>query len=286
MKNILVILLAVVGSLTAHAAEHEYLPLVEEGKSWHYKFWKDSIGKYDCSLTMKGDTLIEGKTYKKVFFIDKSFPEPIWPIAYMQEENKVVTTISNDSTYNYIKLNSGHCHDYRVFNFVNEVKYNFKDFSSPNYATYKDSYSSDTCYTMSMIEDRYDGQARNVAEWTLQDYNYQSSDLKYWVIEGVGIEGDNAHLLKTNMFVVGFGHGSPLGYLAYVTNAKGEVIYTGRTLRGIQSGVEDVTKTASVVSEEYYSVNGIKLTSPTSGIIIKVTHYSDGSTKATKFIKK
>ena len=78
--------------------------------------------------------------------------------------------------------------------------------------------------------------------------------------------------------------GHILGYLAYVTNVKSEVIYTGRTLRGTQSGVKDVQNTATVVGEEFYNVNGIKLTSPTSGIVIKLTRYSDGSTKATKFI--
>lgn len=35
--------------------------------------------------------------------------------------------------------------------------------------------------------------------------------------------------------------------MAYVTNAKGEVIYTGRTLRGTHSGVKDVQNTATVV---------------------------------------
>ena len=55
--------------------------------------------------------------------------------------------------------------------------------------------------------------------------------------------------------------------MAYVTNAKGEVIYTGRTLRGSQSGVKDVQNTATVVGEEYYNVNGIKLTSPTIAIL-------------------
>lgn len=74
--------------------------------------------------------------------------------------------------------------------------------------------------------------------------------------------------------------------MAYVTNAKGEVIYTGRTLRGTHSGVKDVQNTATVVGEEYYNVNGIKLTTPTSGIIIKLTRYSDGSTKATKFLNR
>ena len=55
--------------------------------------------------------------------------------------------------------------------------------------------------------------------------------------------------------------------MAYVTNAKGEVIYTGRTLRGTESGVKDVQNTATVVGEEYYNVNGIKLTSPTIAIL-------------------
>ena len=55
--------------------------------------------------------------------------------------------------------------------------------------------------------------------------------------------------------------------MAYVTNAKDEVIYTGRTLRGTQSGVKDVQNTATMVGEEYYNVNGIKLTSPTIAIL-------------------
>ena len=140
---------------------------------------------------------------------------------------------------------------------------------------------------MTSVEDNYDGVPRNVAEWAREGYQYQPDELKCWVIEGVGVEGTGVHLLKTNMRILPFSTfgGNILGYLAYVTNAKGEVIYTGRTLRGTQSGVKDVQNTATVVGEVFYNVNGVKLTSPTSGIIIKLTRYSNGSTKATKFIK-
>ena len=287
MKNLLVILLVAMGSLAAYAAEREYLPLVEEGKTWHYKFWNDSIGKYDCSLTMKGDTLIEGKTYKKIFFSNNQVHDMQWPIAYMCEDNKVVTAKSNTAAVACLKVGVPY-HDYREFNFVDDVKYDFNNFSAPDYSNPETKISAGHSYIMTSLEDNYDGVPRNVAEWAREDYQYQTDELKYWVIEGVGIEGKGVHLLKTNMLLLPFSTlgGHILGYLAYVTNAKGEVIYTGRTLRGTQSGVKDVQNTATVVGEEYYNVNGIKLTTPTSGIIIKLTRYSDGSTKATKFLNR
>ena len=113
------------GSLAAYAAEREYLPLVEEGKTWHYKFWNDSIGKYDCSLTMRGDTLIEGKTYKKIFFSNNQVRDMQWPIAYMCEDNKVVTAKSNTAAVACLKVGVPY-HDYREFNIVDDLKYDFK----------------------------------------------------------------------------------------------------------------------------------------------------------------
>lgn len=132
MKNIVVILLAVVGSMAAYAAEHEYLPLVEEGKSWHYKYGKTD--KFNSSLTMRGDTLIEGKTYKKVFFSDSVAYDMQWPIAYMCEENKVVTAKSNKAAIEWLsKIPKSH--DCREFNYIDELKYDFNDFSVPDYTT-------------------------------------------------------------------------------------------------------------------------------------------------------
>lgn len=272
------------GCMAAYAAEHEYLPLVEEGKSWHYKFGKTD--RFDSSLTMRGDTLIEGKTYKKVFFSDSVAYDMQWPIAYMCEENKVVTAKSNRAAIEWLSEISK-SHDYREFNFIDEyAKYNFNDFSAPDY-TIPDNImtANDSCY-MTRLEDSYDGTARNVAEWARVDYEYSAAEMKYWVIEGVGIEGSCVHLLKTSMRPLSWINSgrSFLGYLAYVTNAQGEVIYTGRTLRDSQSGVQDVAGSASVVAEEYYSVNGMKLASPSSGIVIKLTRYSDGSAKASKHI--
>lgn len=289
MKNLLVIILAVVGSMVAYAAEHEYLPLVEEGKSWHYKFWNDSIGKYDCSLTMRGDTLIDGKTYKKVFFSDNKVNEMQWPVAYMCEDNKVVTAKSNAATIKCLRDVMHPYHDYREFNFIDEyidLKYDFNDFSAPDYTTTEFNLTTGHSHDMTRLEDNYDGATRNVAEWARADYEYSADEMKYWVIEGIGVEGEYVHLLKTSMRIMPWtnGGGHILGYLAYVTNAKGEVIYTGRMLRSSQSGVQDVAGSASVVAEEYYSVNGVKLASPSSGIVIKLTRYSDGSAKASKHI--
>ena len=49
--------------------DHEYVPFVEEGKVWNCKSTGFEIYKkqpIDCVFTMRGDTLIGGKNYKKV----------------------------------------------------------------------------------------------------------------------------------------------------------------------------------------------------------------------------
>lgn len=48
-----------------NAAAHEYMPLVEEGKTWHYKMPYDTVGTTECTLTMRGDTVIDGLTIRK-----------------------------------------------------------------------------------------------------------------------------------------------------------------------------------------------------------------------------
>lgn len=87
-----------------------------------------------------------------------------WPIAYMCEDNKVVTAKSNTAAVACLKVGVPY-HDYREFNFVDDLKYDFNNFSAPDYSNPETKISAGHSYTMTSVEDNYDGVPRNVAEW-------------------------------------------------------------------------------------------------------------------------
>ena len=282
MKKILVILFAIVSSVVAQGADYEYLPLVEEGKTWHYTLPDHSK---PCWLTMKGDTIIDGITYKKIFFGDNISPDLPWPVAYMHEENKIVTAKENFELTKWISSSSSPKrteHSTTEFYHINDVKYDFNDYSAPDYT---DQFFSAirTYINMGKKEDTYYGCARtSVYWWSDTRANSIRNCCEVWLTEGIGVEGDNVHLLKPVAApywprdkTVSF------GYLSHVTNAQGEIIYKGHYFREEESAVQDRTNALTIISEEYFSPSGAKMSAPT-GVCIKVTRYSDGSTKSTK----
>ena len=72
-KTLLISLLALLGMTQAVAQEYEYVPFVREGVKWVYSVfnsdtWNDlvpeiPIGMHYCTLEIKGERLINGKTY-------------------------------------------------------------------------------------------------------------------------------------------------------------------------------------------------------------------------------
>lgn len=77
MKKILLFMLALLGMTQMAAQEYEYVPFVREGVKWVYTYenYSDSVlgwtadpnlayGKVYLTLELKGDTVINGKTYK------------------------------------------------------------------------------------------------------------------------------------------------------------------------------------------------------------------------------
>ena len=83
--TVMVLLLCCIGTVKAAAQEgySKYCPFVEEGKMWYcmapdsYKTdtpLRDPLGRRaDCVFTMRGDTLINGKEYKKVYFMFEGY---------------------------------------------------------------------------------------------------------------------------------------------------------------------------------------------------------------------
>ena len=50
-------------------------------------------------------------------------------------------------------------------------------------------------------------------------------------------------------------------------------------------GVEEVEKDKSVASVRYYNLAGVESAQPVKGVNIKVTTYSDGTTKSEKIMR-
>ena len=105
MKRILFIIIALALKSSLYAQE-DYRPFVEEGKSWKYYikatdlWWDGKETHWETeyiysTLTIKGDTVVDGKEYKKIMYnSDKNiffFREtPDFLYGIIREENKKV----------------------------------------------------------------------------------------------------------------------------------------------------------------------------------------------------
>ncbi len=93
-----------IGQLAAQ--DYEYVPFVREGVKWVY-YYENPVygmdyqqgyipgGRYFYSMEMKGDTVINGKSYKPVHVSGIDLNQEMVPV-YLREENKVVYGIIPD----------------------------------------------------------------------------------------------------------------------------------------------------------------------------------------------
>ena len=113
-KSFLIISLAMLGFIQAGAQEYEYVPFVREGVKWvcyydnpinatDYDGTYIPFGQHFYTLELKGDTVINGKSYKPLhFYSGKSIDEENDTIpVFLREENKIVYGIIPDDTRYY-----------------------------------------------------------------------------------------------------------------------------------------------------------------------------------------
>ena len=110
-KTILFTLLALLGISQAVAEEYEYVPFVREGVKWvcfynnpidvtDYEGTYIPFGRHYYTLELKGDTVINGKSYKPLhYYSGQSINEENDTVpVYLREENKIVYGIFPDDT--------------------------------------------------------------------------------------------------------------------------------------------------------------------------------------------
>ncbi len=96
-----ILMLAVLGMTQVVAQEYEYVPFVREGVKWKYvvSHYDEISEKYTHQyfyLEFKGDTILNGKTYKMMHKYSTVNPNPendTIPV-FMREENKIVYAIT------------------------------------------------------------------------------------------------------------------------------------------------------------------------------------------------
>ena len=82
------------GCIASQAQEYEYVPFVREGVEWGY-YQYNPVHPEDngiIRLQFEGDTLLDGKTYKKLYMYKGCdlTPDKGTLIDFMREENKIV----------------------------------------------------------------------------------------------------------------------------------------------------------------------------------------------------
>lgn len=281
MKKHVLLLAIMTCSFMAKSVEYEYMPLVEEGKVWVYDTPGNKYGAdTECMMEFKGDTTINGAVFKKLYFYDtKNLTSPKWPIAYMCETEKKVYAIANEDMLTHVSNK----HLYQPTSVVSmylsgtEVKelYDFNDISSQKFP----GIPSSTVPVVSQVE--IDGKMWNKGLWAVDG----APDVE--LVEGIGPNSVLMTLTNPSAVqkIVNDGSVSLRG-LKCVMTCEGDLIFKGCAYPEIEpSGVKDVNDGKSVSTVKYVSLSGVESVQPLNGFCVKVTTYTDGSTKSVKVVK-
>ena len=230
-KIILISIMALLGMAQAMAQVYEYVPFVREGIKWVY-FYDNSEamgnplinpdyepGKNYFNLELKGDTVINGKTYKAMHKYSGSsinWENDTVPV-YLREENKIIFGIIPDGK-KYIDCPVGNTFD----NFYNGQEFILYDFVDP--VTFWDNYINigwqDIFYFQST-------DTISLGSQFAKRYFWKDIEMKdFYQVEGVGADSEfNGYTLfpykdiYADMFQIYF-------YLSHVIE-NGRIIYKG-----------------------------------------------------------
>ncbi len=260
-QTFLFTLLALLGLSQAAAQEYEYVPFVREGVKWVYNIHNNPVifepqsslpnADYCLNLEMKGDTLINGKTYKamhKYYGAAISVENDTVPI-YLREEDKVVYGIIPNGEYYH------DCPVYTLDFGIDEydgnefVLYDFRDThgyweyianQAPIY--YYDDLGTDT---ISIGKKR--AKCHKLSFAGINRMNY---------VEGIGLDSSASGF--TLNYLMGWAPGLAIFDLSHVIE-DGEIIYKGMGYRpGVVSGVDEAVADQSrrPLDENYYDLTG------------------------------
>ena len=266
-KTLLISILALLGMTQSLAQEYEYVPFVREGVKWTYSIqdyhyetdYETNPARGDNkvyrTLEIKGDTVINGKTYKAMHMcVDDQYSEPkdVVPV-YLREENKMVYGIVPDGKF-YDDALLGYLAPWESDEIYSGEEFLLYDFQDPvtfwedlTEGLYDVHLQTDTI----VVGDRY----------TKRYYCGEQEGDYFQVIEGIGATGMNSYPLAFFMPVCTGIHCTEYYSLEKVVE-NGEVIYPqdyveDRYLPVIREGVKWVNEYVRITEEGttnyYYS---------------------------------
>ena len=254
-KTTIISLLTLLGFTQGFSQEYEYVPFVREGVKWVYGIvnYRYNYVAHDPAflgetvyriLELKGDTVINGKTYKAMHkYSGKSinYANDTVPI-YLREENKLVYGIIPDKTfyndcpiyngYSSIDMYSGE--EFLLYDFQDPVSYWNNLFAAdpagcPNQYLY-----TDTITIGNRKAKRYVNQLFNVRDW--------------YMIEGIGIDDELSYTLAFFQQISGIGS---LNFVLSHVIEDGKIIY-----KGIQYDPDNMTAVDEVATDKSRQTDG------------------------------
>ena len=234
--------------------DYEYVPFVREGVKWVY-FYNNfddpypanpnlAQGKVYLNLEFKGDTVINGKTYKlmhKYYGNAINIVNDTVPIC-MREEDKVVYAIVPEGKV-YHDCPIGNCATYQDYDAIrNGQEFVLYDFSN-----------AQACWQNLMnsaYEDQFTTDVITIGGHRAKRY---SCDESFKVVEGVGMDSPTGYTLSFFMPMI-IGDGSVNFGLSHVME-NGKIIYKGELYEEPEDYVPFVREGVKWVYfyENYYS---------------------------------
>ena len=262
-KMIFLELLAVLFSLQVAAQEYEYVPFVREGVKW-VCFYKNTYpgedpelphGTHYLTLEFKGDTVIDGKSYKAMhkYSGDAINVENDTIPIYMREQDKVVYAIVPDGKF-YPDCPIGNMdgteedldamregREFILYDFSDPIAY-WNRVLNDGDAIYYNHLYTDTIQIGNHLAKRY-----------VEEYG---QDFK--LVEGIGIDGFTCYTLCFFMPVLAK-TGFPLFFFSHVIE-NGSIIYKGEYyFPNTHDGIDEVVAerpSGAVFDDQYYNLMG------------------------------
>ena len=240
-KTFLITLLALLGMTQAVAQEYEYVPFVREGVKWvygirNYKYDNEypnnpALGDNLTyrTLELKGDTVINGKTYKAMHkYSGPAIDEENDTIPiYLREEDKVVYGIIPNGklyydcpVYNYftqpLSLDYYNGEEFVLYDFKDPVAYWDGIFASP---PYQNEYYEDYYYNLLSTDTIV------VGNHMAKCYNGEIAYVDFRMIEGIGWISDNgSNTTLAFQLPLSIGYHAQCFMLLYIIE-DGEIVY-------------------------------------------------------------
>ena len=275
-KTILITLLALLGMTQTVAQEYEYVPFVREGVKWVYFYDNTSwapqddliVGKVYLTLEIKGDTIINGKSYKAMhkYYGNAINTENDTVPVYLREEDKVVYGIVPDGLAS-IKpdcfVGYGHM-AYEDFPSIVETVWSGQEFILYDFNDPETQYKKYLDYPYEIVGEEYnDFEYLGCDSIMIGHHSAKRHKIKFlsvssnYIIEGIGYDGQRLSGYTLAFFYVRLG---PQAYfhLSHVVQ-NGQIIYKGLNYDpDVHVGVDEAfaDKSPRLRDPNYYNLMG------------------------------